>query len=152
MKTRRSFRRWLPAATALALAIVLNLQEKSTPVPARTEGAAQEPATAAMRASIDPETGELIVGVDPRNISNVSDKADEAAIAEMLSRSDEGLEPVHHPDGRVSVHLQGRFMNASLARIDADGKLETMCTDHAGHAHEFLDASAEVDAYGREVR
>lgn len=152
MKTRRSFRRWLPAATALVLVIVLNLQDKSTPLPARTEGTPQEPATAAMRASIDPETGELIVGTGQRAIPGVPDKADDVAIEEMLSRSDEGLEAVRHPDGRVSVHLKGRFMNASLARIDADGNVETICTDHEDHAHNFLDADTEVDTHGREVR
>jgi hypothetical protein len=118
----------------------------------RTDQPAGTPGAAALRAAIDPETGDLILGAGAAQPAASPDKAVDVELAKMLSRSDEGLEPVTHPDGRVSVYLQGRFMNASVARINAEGKLETLCTEHADEAHDFLDGDVEVDAYGREVR
>lgn len=49
-----------------------------------------------------------------------------------LSRSTEGLVFQRAPDGAVSVDLQGRFQNVSVARIDADGEIRTGCV--ASHA------------------
>jgi len=76
-----------------------------------------------MRAFLDPETGELIQGHLPPS------KADSQEIQEALSRSTDGLVTVEHPDGSMSVHLQGRFQNASVARIDSSGKLHLSCVD-----------------------
>ncbi|MFT7698207.1 MAG: hypothetical protein ACI8S7_000019 [Candidatus Krumholzibacteriia bacterium] len=111
------------------------------------------PGTAAMRAAIDPETGELVTGPDALRLSNPTDADKAAAMENMLSRSTEGLEEVHHPDGRVSVHLQGRFMSASVARINEEGKVETLCTEDMKAAEDFLsEAQPETDANGLEVR
>ena len=86
-----------------------------------------------MRVSIDPETGELAPGHVPVG------KAEDADLQESLNRSSEGLVEVHHPDGSVSVDLQGRFHNASMARIDSTGKLQTTCVDSQDAAHAFCD-------------
>ena len=56
----------------------------------------------------------------------------------MLSRSTEGLEEVVHADGHVSVVLEGRFMNASVAHIGDDGAVETTCTENHDHAQHFM--------------
>ena len=37
------------------------------------------------------------------------------------------------------------------ADANADGQLETLCTEHSGEAHDFLHSNTEVDAHGREV-
>ena len=87
------------------------------------------PGAAAMRASIDPETGTLVQGHVP------SSKAVSPELHNMLSRSTEGLVEVHHADGRVSVNLQGRFQNAAMARIDSNGKLHTTCVENSEAAH-----------------
>src|SRR5882762_3463027 len=39
----------------------------------------------------------------------------------MLNRSTEGLIEITHPDGSVSLDLQNRFQNLTVARINADG-------------------------------
>lgn len=103
---------------------------------------------AAMRAAVDPETGELAVGAAALDGAAKAD----AELAAMLSKSEDGLTPVHHPDGRVSVRLDGRFMSASLARIGDDGRLETLCTESADEARAFLEGAPERDARGLEVR
>jgi hypothetical protein len=114
------------------------------------------PGIAAMRAGIDPETGALVTGPDA--VAGAADKAADRELAEMVSRSTEGLVEVRHPEGHVSVNLEGRFMNASVARIDADGKVETLCAEDLDEARAFLDGAApaapvrETDARGLEVR
>lgn len=90
------------------------------------------PGAAAMRIAIDPDTGELIPATVP------TAKAADTELANMLSKSAVGLVEVHHPDGHVSVDLQGRFMSASLARIDSDGTIEATCVESADRAAEFL--------------
>jgi len=93
------------------------------------------PGTAAMRVAIDPETGEL---------GPTTDKAAEVQLQQLLRRDSDGLVEVVHPDGSVSIDLEGRFMNASLARIDADGELETICTTNHDHAQDLLSDEGAV--------
>ncbi|MCP4571614.1 MAG: hypothetical protein GY838_04620 [bacterium] len=89
------------------------------------------PGTAAMRVSIDPETGELVH-------ATATDKAADLQLQQMLRRDDDGLVEVIHPDGSASIDLEGRFMSASVARIGEDGELETICTTDSHQAQEFL--------------
>ena len=104
--------------------------------PAPTEPATGiAPGTAAMRVAIDPETGEFVPAVD---------KAADVQLQQLLRRDSDGLVEVVHPDGSVSIDLEGRFMNASLARIDADGELETICTTNHDHAQDFLSDEGAV--------
>lgn len=138
-------RRILPwtATVALCVAAIALLVTRfdRTPMPDAT------PASA-LRASLDPETGELRVGAEALTDAAKAD----AELDAMLSKSTEGLTPVHHPDGRVSVRLDGRFMSASVARVGDDGAVETLCTESAAEARAFLQGAPERDAQGREVR
>jgi hypothetical protein len=107
----------------LAVAVVTLLQGDRDPHFTSSSTTSEgTPGTAALRATIDPETGSLVQGHQPTL------KAD-PELQEILSRSTEGLVPVQHPDGSVSVNLQGRFQSASMARIDSTGKLHTTCVD-----------------------
>ena len=118
-----------------ALGVLATLTFAITLVEARSAGRpGNQPAgTAAMRVALDPETGALVQA--PADAG----KALSPAVANMLSRSSEGLVEVHHPDGRVSVDLQGRFMSASLARITADGEVETTCVETPEQGAVFLE-------------
>lgn len=59
----------------------------------------------------------------------------EEALDQMLSRSTEGLEIVALDGGTISVDLQGRFMNVSVAHPGADGKPRVNCvSSHEGLA------------------
>jgi len=144
---------------AAVLTVVFVANENNTKV--TSESGLLAPGTAALRAALDPETGSLVTGPDAHRIlagTTGGDKATDAEMARMLSRSTEGLHEVHHPDGRVSVNLQGRFMNASVARLGADGAVEQLCAEDLAEAEAFLAgaASAEpaptTDANGWEVR
>jgi hypothetical protein len=80
-----------------------------------------------MRVAVDPVTGTL----------GPSRKPEPSGLLEtMLLRNGEDLTPVHHPDGTVSLHLEGRFHSASVAHLDGDGGLRITCVDHPeGAAH-----------------
>lgn len=47
----------------------------------------------------------------------------EASAAGVESTSSEGLELVELPDGSLMVDLEGRFRNALVAHLDADGRI-----------------------------
>lgn len=105
------------------------------------------PGAAGMRVTVDVETGDLLEPPLPREADvpkNVDSELDNA-----LSRSTDGLEQVFHPDGRVSVHLRGRFQSASVARIDPDGSLETTCVETIEEADAFLAGGESTDASRR---
>ena len=84
------------------------------------------------------------IGLDPVTGTPIGMPAGSAAksLALPLLRSDEGLVPELRPDGSVRVHLDGRFRSASVARINADGVVETLCTEDLGEAQAFLDGAA----------
>ena len=71
-----------------------------------------------------------------------------------LSRSSEGLVFQRAPDGSVSVDLQGRFQNVSVARIDDDGEIRTGCVTSHESLAEFLAAhpGASEEDYGVETK
>lgn len=61
-----------------------------------------------------------------------------------LSRSGEGLVLERSASGAVSVDLQGRFQNVSVARIDADGEIRMGCVASHASLAEFLSAHPEA--------
>ena len=98
------------------------------------------PGSAAMRVTLDPEGGGLQV------MAGEHDLVLDPETLEALRRDTDGLTPVVHPDGSVSLHLQGRFQSASVARIDGDGTV-VICSEHADDATAVLEgriAPAEV--------
>ncbi len=68
-----------------------------------------------------------------------------ASTFDPLNRSDAGLVERHHPDGRVSVVLQGRFQSMTVVRREpTTGKIDPVCTHDAETAGQILNgASAE---------
>lgn len=141
----------LRASSFIAVPVFLGLVLISLawlrPAPdATTESSPAEglaPGSAAMRAVINPETGELEISAGMPALTL------DPATKQALSRSDEGLTPVYHPDGSVSVNLQGRFQSASVARVDDQGKV-IVCTEHAEEACSVLDGR-HADAAAKAV-
>lgn len=81
-----------------------------------------------------PARGGMIVGVDPETgrigpASAAQRAALGPSVDEAVSRSDEGLVEVQHPDGSVHIDLQGRFQNYAVAHIGPDGRLTFQCVD-----------------------
>lgn len=56
----------------------------------------------------------------------------------LLNQSTEGLVQVQHPDGSVSIDLQGRFQHVTVARVNKDGSVTTSCVDNPRAAGAFF--------------
>lgn len=59
-------------------------------------------------------------------------------LKQMINNSTEGLKVEQHPDGSVSVDLQDRFQNVTVARVNEDGSVSTSCVDNAEAAGAFF--------------
>lgn len=143
MKQRKIFRIIIPLAlAAITVAVAIPLVSGTDVEPKLTPAAAEETldvGTSMMRAYLNPETGQL----EMRRVS-VSELELDVETREALRRDSEGLVMKHHPDGSVSVNLQGRFQNVAIAHIDECG-VTTICTDHAQHTQHSLDERTATD-------
>lgn len=54
------------------------------------------------------------------------------------NKATDGLVEERHADGTVSVDLQGRFQNVTMARRNDDGTISAACVDTPEAAREFL--------------
>ncbi|HZT57275.1 MAG TPA: hypothetical protein VFA21_01490 [Pyrinomonadaceae bacterium] len=70
-------------------------------------------------------------------------QAQSQQIADALkgNKSTDGLVEVQHPDGSVSMDLQGRFQNFTLAKKNDDGSVSAACVDTPEAATAFLQNS-----------
>jgi hypothetical protein len=91
-------------------------------------------AAAGQQAAVDPKTGKL----RQPTADEVRDLTQ--SLQPALSQSSEGLVEVRHPDGSVSVDLQGRFQDAVLAKVNPDGSVEQHCVTTVKEAEAFLTA------------
>ena len=96
----------------------------------------QRPGMAGMVVGIDPETGELGMPT-PEQMRAFSDSPQY-----QVDHSAAGLVEVHHPDGSVSVDLQGRFQEYATVRVGPDGKLIFRCVDGQENAKRSVEAPA----------
>jgi hypothetical protein len=97
------------SATKVAARPVSNkTTKKLPPVPASAQ--------AGMIVSIDSETGALRLPSQDE-LQSLMGSGDAA-----IDNSDEGLVQVHHPNGMVSIDLQGRFQEYAVVRIAPNGR------------------------------
>jgi hypothetical protein len=62
------------------------------------------------------------------------------------NKSTDGLVEVRHEDGAVSMDLQGRFQNVTMARKNEDGSVEATCVDSPEAAKSFTQGGATTGA------
>jgi len=62
----------------------------------------------------------------------------------LVNQSTDGLEPVRHTDGSVSIDLQGRFQNVAVAKLDENGKLTQSCVDNPAAAAAFFEIDPQL--------
>ena len=80
-------------------------------------------------------------GVEEQTLQTPETIAGELLLLQLTDRSSEGLVEVEHPNGAVSIDLQGRFQSIMLAATDTNGKAAATCySNHDGlkaaaHAH-----------------
>ncbi len=125
--------------------IIATLPDASHTLASRTTRQGASPyGAASMRASLDPETGALSVNPVPIGSFKMLDKA--------LNRSSEGLVRKTLPDGTISIDLQGRFMSASVAHLDAKGHLHTTCTEDLDTAVQAMEGTSPKSGRKLEVK
>lgn len=91
------------------------------------------PGSAALKAYLNPETGEIEV-----RASTSADVSIDPETQNALRRDDDGLVKIRHADGSVSMDLQGRYQSVSVVRVNADGTTTITCTDDAKAAEQAL--------------
>jgi len=90
------------------------------------------PAGAGQQAALDPAAG-TAGEPTPEQIQSI-----ETAMAEMLSRSSEGLQVVEWPDGTLTMDLQGRFQEMIVATVAPDGTVRIGCVNQPGQVRAVL--------------
>ena len=88
--------------------------------------------------------------------------ADEAqklagGLKELVNQSTDGLVEVRHADGSVSVNLEDRFQNVTVARVNKDGSIAQSCVDNPKAAGAFFGIDPKlidpsVDTRGQKAR
>lgn len=81
---------------------------------------------------VDSQTGK-IQPLTPQEAEKLA-----AGLKPMLNQSSEGLVQVHHPDGSVSMDLENRFQNVTVARVNKDGTVSQSCVDNPRAAGAFF--------------
>lgn len=105
----------------------------------------KQPIAAGMKIYRDPETGEFLS--EPPKGDPQSDLVLEQGAGNF---SDEDLEMVTHPDGSVSVDLQGRFQLQIYATMDKNGNIKVnhkpSGTNTSSTAHKEHSASDDIQS------
>ena len=108
-------------------------ETKSEKASVKTQEHQTTPATKAAEKgeAKSPASGGSIVQLDAARGTPVEDPVlspeIQAGLAELINTSTEGLVEQRHPDGTVTVDLQGRFQSAMVATIGKDGKVVARC-------------------------
>jgi hypothetical protein len=65
-------------------------------------------------------------------------------LRQLANQSTDGLQYVTHADGSVSVDLQGRFQNLTLAKRNEQGTVTEACVDNPKAAAVFLEIDPQL--------
>ena len=69
-----------------------------------------------------------------------------AGISRFVDQSAEGLTPVRHASGMLTLDLDDRFQSVSLARLGTDGGVALRCIGTPAEAKQFLGATTRTGA------
>jgi len=132
---------------AAALFVAAGRQEKTSGVSesrqARGSDRASEIRGAAMRVEVQPESGDLVPAAGPAFLPGQDDTQGSGREVVIQTR----------PDGGQYVDLRGRFLHYSIARRNAEGKIEASCTTGPTLATSSAPAQAPAtDTNGWEVK
>jgi hypothetical protein len=81
---------------------------------------------------VDPQTGQM-KELTPEEAQKMA-----AGLKQMVNQSSDGLVQVKHPDGSISMDLDGRFQNVTVARVNKDGSITQGCVDNPEAAGAFF--------------
>lgn len=87
---------------------------------------------AGQEVEVNSQTGQL------RQLTRDESQRLAEGLKRMINKSSEGLVEVQHADGSVSVDLQGRFQNVTVARVNNDESVTQSCVDNPQAAGAFF--------------
>lgn len=107
----------------------------------KSEANEQNAGQAAMKAYVDPETGQLT--------SRPTTQADAAALDAPFKEDYSKIQEIKKADGSTEWVFNGQVDSAIVAKRGADGKLRVVCAEH-GVVHDLM--QAPVSEGGRDDR
>lgn len=81
---------------------------------------------------VDSQTGQI------KELTPEETKKLAAGLKQEINQSTDGLVQVQQPDGSVTMDIDGRFQNVTVARVNDDGTLSESCVDNPKAAGEFF--------------
>lgn len=106
--------------------------ERSLQVAKKSKGNFVTMKVAGQDVQVDSQTGQM-KELTPEEAQKLA-----AGLKQMVNQSTEGLEQVQHADGSVSMDLEGRFQNVTVARVNEDGSVSQSCVDNPQAAAKFF--------------
>jgi hypothetical protein len=106
--------------------------ERSLQVAKKSKGNFVTVKVAGQDVEVDSQTGQM-KELTPEEARKLA-----AGLKQMVNQSTEGLVQVQHADGSVSMDLEGRFQNVTVARVNQDGSVTQSCVDNPQAAAEFF--------------
>jgi len=121
---------------AIAAITVVSRQSANSSATNKSQNTANNKFTtmkvAGQNVQVDSQTGQ-IKPLTPEQARNLAE-----GLKGMLNKSTEGLVEEQNADGSVSMDLQGRFQNVTVARVNKDGTVTTSCVDNPRAAAAFF--------------
>ncbi len=136
------------AILAIAAVTVISGQNVGTQEPTEQEGSSQvskkanKKVVAAEVAGHQDEVNSQ-TGQNPELTPEETEKL-AAGLKKLVNKSTEGLDEVHHADGSVSLDLEDRFQNVTVAKVDEDGNLIQSCVDNPRAAGAFFEIDSKL--------
>lgn len=145
-KRKRAFGAGVFACAVLGAGVVTSVATKyeslSGVQPQPQAGAAAAPAAPAP-GYVTVEVGGKKLQVNAKTLQQgplTQEQADQLADALKENKSTDGLVEVRHDDGSVSVNLEDRFENVTMAKRNDDGSVSAACVDTPEAARGFLNS------------
>jgi hypothetical protein len=149
-KRTRAFRAGVFACIVLAVGAataIANFASRSSSTPRASQSAAPAQANNSSQSAGNFVTVEVAgkkLRVNAQTLQQgplTQEQSQQIVDALKNNKSTDGLVEVQHPDGSVSVDLQGRFRDVVIAKRNNDGSISTACVDTPEAASAFLQGS-----------
>lgn len=132
----RSYRRRLTAP--IVVAIVVLAIGAITALSRQADNSQSAAKKAIVNARIAPQDVHLQDQAAQQQLTDEEARKLAEGLKRLVNQSTEGLVEVQHADGSVSVNLDDRFQNVTVARVNKDGSVAQSCVDNPKAAGAFF--------------
>jgi hypothetical protein len=154
LSTSKHRRRYLSTTSVVVTMIVLAIGTATVVSRQRLSNGLDKTASAqagsgATNLRVNPESVSLQNGQSDRTPEEAARLAE--GLSQVIDQSTEGLVETQHADGSVSMNLDDRFQNVTVARIDQRGNLAQSCVDNPQAAGSFFRINPDLIQSQRRV-